>query len=150
VELLQTQLIPERVTGDTRPTSGTGFRGDRLAAVDARKGADSFLHCGSFGTRLWFPVHDLKGDVAVKVNLKSLPVMLLLLVGVRDAVVRVDFGKEGLHLFGVGVELPVARPVRERVDEFLGANGSEVVNLSHGDSIARQQLTASLFFAFFL
>jgi hypothetical protein len=44
----------------------------------------------------------------------------------------------------------VARPVRERVDEFLGANGGEVVNLSHGGSIARQQLTASLFFAFFL
>ena len=40
---------------------------------------------------------------------------------------RVDLREQLLHLLGRGVELPCAGAVREGVDEFLGADGDEVM-----------------------
>jgi len=59
--------------------------------------------------------------------LERLRVLLLLLVGMGDAVVPVDLGQQSLKLLWVGVELPTTRPVCERVDEFFGADGGEVM-----------------------
>ena len=40
VELLQAQLVLERVEGDGRPADGAGLGGDRLATIYASDGGD--------------------------------------------------------------------------------------------------------------
>jgi hypothetical protein len=40
VELLEAQLVLERVEGDGRPAAGAGLRGDRLATIHASDGGD--------------------------------------------------------------------------------------------------------------
>ena len=58
VELLQAQLVLERVEGDTRATSGASLPLDSIAAVDPVKGREKALDGGGFGCRCRFPFHN--------------------------------------------------------------------------------------------
>ena len=58
VELLQAQLVLERVEGDILPTSGAGLSSDRLAAIHASDGGDGRLQRGSLDGWCRFPFHN--------------------------------------------------------------------------------------------
>ena len=58
VELLQAQLVLERVEGDTRATSGASLPLDSIAAVDPVKGREKALDSGGFACGCRFPFHN--------------------------------------------------------------------------------------------
>ncbi len=58
VELLQAQLVLERVEGDSRPAARAGLGGDRLAAIYASDGGDSRLKRAGFSGGCRFPFHN--------------------------------------------------------------------------------------------
>ena len=58
VELLQAQLVLERVEGDGRPAARAGLGGDRLATIHASDGADGRLQCRSLDGGCRFPFHN--------------------------------------------------------------------------------------------
>ena len=58
MELLQAQLVLERVEGDGRPAASAGLGGDRLATIHASDGADGRLQRGSLDGGCRFPFHN--------------------------------------------------------------------------------------------
>ena len=58
MELLQAQLVHERVEGDTRATSGASLPLDSIAAVNAINGGEKALDSGGFGCGCRFPFHN--------------------------------------------------------------------------------------------
>ena len=58
MELLQAQLVLERVEGDILPTGGTGLGSDRLATIHASDGGDGRLQRGRLDGWCRFPFHN--------------------------------------------------------------------------------------------
>ena len=58
VELLQAQLVLERVDGDGRPAASADLSDDRLATIHASDGADERLQLRSLDGGCRFPFHN--------------------------------------------------------------------------------------------
>ena len=58
VELLQAQLVLERVDGDGRPAASADLGDDRLATIHASDGADERLQLRSLDGGCRFPFHN--------------------------------------------------------------------------------------------
>ena len=58
MELLQAQLVLERVDGDGRPAASADLGDDRLATIHASDGADERLQLGSLNGGCRFPFHN--------------------------------------------------------------------------------------------
>ena len=58
MELLQAQLVLERVEGDSRRADRAGLGGDRLAAIYASDGSDDRLKRAGLDGGCRFPFHN--------------------------------------------------------------------------------------------